>query len=83
MKTELPKFSWSKYIKVGDRYFPIVHRRKGKQFNCPYCDELHEHGSAEGHRNTHCSNGRPKRILVNSEINMEWSSHDGYYIEDI
>jgi hypothetical protein len=80
---KLRKFPFSEFVMVNGRYFPIVHRKLGKGFNCLYCDELHEHGNSEGPRIAHCTTGKQKRVLVNSDESIICTSDDGYYIVNI
>lgn len=64
------------------RVFPIVLRKKGKQKieECPYCGEQHIHGTAGGHRISHCSSGKAQDIIIND---VEIPAENGYFIKNI
>jgi hypothetical protein len=62
--------------------FPIVTRQKATDpIWCPYCDRKHIHGTADGHRNSHCATIVPKRRLYIKDEIID-SSH-GYFIRTL
>jgi len=68
-----------KYEIVSGRKIPVVDRLYADDpIDCPYCFREHHHGTADGHRLTHCATNAQKHLVIVGDEEVDY--RNGYII---